>query len=169
MNSSTITRMESIMLPIHTILHPTDFSSRAQSALEFAAALARDYRAQLVVMHVLPPAFVVAPDGLAVMGPPENRDDALARLRSVCPADARVTTIHQLADGDPAAEIVKAAGDVKADLIVMGTHGWTGLSRLLMGSVAEGVMRKAPCPVLTVKVPATHEVSAPSAAQLVTA
>lgn len=158
------------MLPIHTILHPTDFSERARPALEFAGALARDYRAQLVVLHVLPPAFVVAPNGLAVMGPPDNRDEALSRLRSICPADTRVTTTHRLAEGDPAAEIVKAAQEVKADLIVLGTHGWTGLSRLLIGSVAEGVMRKATCPVLTVKAPfAAHDTPPPTSAELVTA
>jgi nucleotide-binding universal stress UspA family protein len=60
---------------------------------------------------------------------------------------------HHLKEGDPAAEILRLAQEARVDLIVMGMHGRTGLGRLLMGSVAERVVRQAPCPVLTVKVP----------------
>jgi nucleotide-binding universal stress UspA family protein len=68
-------------------------------------------------------------------------------------AHPSLTILHRLVDGDPASHILNISESAKADLIIMGTHGWTGLSRLLMGSVAEKVMRKAPCPVLTIRMP----------------
>jgi nucleotide-binding universal stress UspA family protein len=71
----------------------------------------------------------------------------------VQPSDPAVKIEHRLAEGDPAREILRVARETGCDLIVMGTHGWTGLGRLLMGSVAEQVVRKATCPVLTVKTP----------------
>jgi nucleotide-binding universal stress UspA family protein len=73
------------------------------------------------------------------------------RLAQVRPADSTVKCQHRLLEGDPADEILKVAGVENVDMIVMGTHGATGLTRLLMGSVAENVLRKAPCPVLTVR------------------
>ncbi len=141
------------MLPIHTILHPTDLSDSARPAFELACALARDYSAELVIVHVVPPARVFAPDGIAVPFPAEEPYEALARLARLHPVDPNVRADHRLLDGDPTEEILKAARVVKADVIVMGTHGSSGLTRLLMGSVAESVMRKAPCPVLTVRGP----------------
>jgi nucleotide-binding universal stress UspA family protein len=140
------------MLAIRKILHPTDFSDLSRSALEFASALARDYGAELVVVHVHSPAPVYAPDGI-VTGPIEDPYEVRAKLAQVRPADHRVKVEHHLLEGNPADEILKAARVTSADLIVMGTHGSTGLSRLLMGSVAENVLRKAPCPVLTVRGP----------------
>ena len=142
------------MFPIRKILHPTDFSNRSQAAFEVGCALARDYGAELVVVHVNQPPPVFAPDGIALPGPVEEPYELRARLAGVRPSDPRVKVEYHLLDGDPADEIVKAAKIRGADLIVMGTHGTTGLVRLLMGSVAESVLRKAPCPVLTVKTPA---------------
>jgi nucleotide-binding universal stress UspA family protein len=78
-------------------------------------------------------------------------------LEQIRPADPRLEVRHRLAEGDPAEEILRAAEEEGADLIVMGTHGRGGLSRLLMGSVAEAVMRKALCPVLTVRGPIPAE------------
>jgi nucleotide-binding universal stress UspA family protein len=141
------------MLPIHTILHPTDFSDASKSAFEMACSLARDYRAKLVLLHVIPPAHIFAPDGVAVAFPSEQPFDAQAKLATLHPDDPRVDVDHHVVEGDPATEILKAASIQKADVIVMGTHGKTGLTRLLVGSVAEDVMRKAPCPVLTVRGP----------------
>jgi nucleotide-binding universal stress UspA family protein len=69
-------------------------------------------------------------------------------LQDVCPSDPGITFEHRLVMGDPATEIVRVAEEEKAELIVLGTHGRTGLSRILMGSVAEAVVRHAPCPVL---------------------
>jgi nucleotide-binding universal stress UspA family protein len=146
-------RPETTMLPIHTILHPTDFSDSARPAFDLACALARDYSAELVVVHVVPPMRVFAPDGIAVPFPTEEPAEALGRLARLHPADVQVKTDHRLLEGDPTEEILKAARNANADVIVMGTHGTSGLTRLLVGSVAESVMRKAPCPVLTVRVP----------------
>ncbi len=139
------------MLPIRTILHPTDFSDSARGAFELACALARDYSAGLVLVHVVPQARVFAPDGIAVPIGAEESYEPHARLAHLNPDDPTVKTDHRVLNGDPADQILKAAKDVNADLIVMGTHGSGGLTRLLMGSVAESVMRKAPCPVLTVR------------------
>jgi nucleotide-binding universal stress UspA family protein len=139
------------VLPIHTILHPTDFSEECRPAFEMACALARDYSAALVVAHVVPPARVFAPDGIAVPFPAEEPYEARARLARVRPTDGHVEIEHRLLEGEPAEMILKLARDVSADVIVMGTHGSSGLTRLLVGSVAESVMRKAPCPVLTVR------------------
>ena len=72
-------------------------------------------------------------------------------LKEVVPTDPQVACEHRLLTGDPAVAIARLAEEEHADLIVMGTHGRTGLTRLLMGSVAEAVVRRAPCPVLTYK------------------
>jgi nucleotide-binding universal stress UspA family protein len=69
-------------------------------------------------------------------------------LEDIRPADPAVPFEHRLTMGDPAGEVVRLAGDEAAEMIVMGTHGRTGLTRLLMGSVAEAIVRRAPCPVL---------------------
>jgi nucleotide-binding universal stress UspA family protein len=140
------------MLPIRTVLHPTDFSDSAKPAFELACALARDYRATLVLIHVIPPTRVFAPDGIAVPFPVEEEEyEAQTRLARLRPLDPDVAVDHRVLEGDPTEQILKVAADEKADVIVMGTHGTTGLTRLLVGSVAENVMRKAPCPVLTVR------------------
>jgi nucleotide-binding universal stress UspA family protein len=139
------------MLPIHKILHPTDFSDSAKPAFELACALARDYRATLVLVHVVPPTHVFAPDGIAVPFPAQDVYDAQAQLARMHPADPDVAVEYHVRDGDPTAQILKIATDDAVDVIVMGTHGTSGLTRLLVGSVAESVMRKAPCPVLTVR------------------
>jgi nucleotide-binding universal stress UspA family protein len=79
------------------------------------------------------------------------------QLQALKVEDGDIQVERRLEEGYPGAIIPRIAGETKADLIVMGTHGRTGLSRLLMGSVAEQVVRKAPCPVLTVKVPLADE------------
>lgn len=140
------------MLSIHKILHPTDYSDHGKPAFEFACALARDFGAELVVCHVAPYPAAGVVDGVMVEVP-DDTVQAGAELRRVQPGDARVRVTHQLLRGDAAGEILRFAGDANADLIVLGTHGRGGLGRLLMGSVAEAVMRRAPCPVVTVKAP----------------
>jgi nucleotide-binding universal stress UspA family protein len=139
------------MLPIRTIVHPTDFSANSQCAWEMACALARDYGARLLLVHVEPPLPVFSEFAV----PPESVDQrALERqLAQIKPTDSKLTVTRTLLVGDEASEINKFAENNLADLIVMGTHGRTGLGRLLMGSVAEMVVRQAPCPVLTVKTP----------------
>jgi universal stress protein A len=136
------------MLSIRTILHPTDFSEQSEYAYQVAKSLARDYGARLMVIHVLmPPPFVSHREMERAM---EEPDGHLRELRGKL---RELSHNYQLLEGDPALEIAEAAKRVEADLVVMGTHGRTGLSRVLVGSVAEGVMRQAPCPVLTVKKP----------------
>jgi nucleotide-binding universal stress UspA family protein len=152
------------MLPIRTILHPTDFSDSCRPAFELACALARDYGAELVVAHAIAPTRVFAPDGIAVPFPEEDRAEVRARLARLRPADGSVAIDYRVVEEEPAVAILKLAESASADVIVMGTHGSTGLMRLLMGSVAESVMRKAPCPVLTVRGP-FHLSPAPAPAE----
>lgn len=137
------------MLPVRTILFATDFSPQSDRAYRFARALARDTGARLVAVHVIaPPPFVTYREvERATEAADGYRDELEARLRALS-ADC------QLREGDPAAEILAAADEVGSDVIVMGTHGRTGMARVLLGSVAEAVLRRAPCPVLTVKEPA---------------
>jgi nucleotide-binding universal stress UspA family protein len=85
--------------------------------------------------------------------PEDFEEQARAKLLQVTPPDPRIRVERKLLLGDAAHEIVELARKSKCDLIVMGTHGRTGLGRLLMGSVAEIVLRKSQCPVLTVKLP----------------
>src|SRR5436189_280678 len=127
------------MLPIRTILHPTDFSDSARPAFELACALARDYGATLILVHVVPSSHALAPDAGAVPLPFEEPYGAHARLARLRPDDPRVAVEHHVVEGDPADHILKAAADRGVDLIVMGTHGTSGLKRLLVGSVAESV------------------------------
>lgn len=142
------------MFPIHTILHPTDFSEYSKGAFQVARALARDYKARLILMHVsLPPVLVYA-EAIPINPPTDMLFDSLReKLRMMIPEEEDVTIDTVLKEGDPATEIIHAAEEKHCDLIVMGTHGRSGLTRLLMGSVTEDVLRKAGCPVLTVKHP----------------
>ena len=139
------------MLPIRTILYPTDFSENSGYAFQFACALARDYGAKLVVLHVNPPP-VLFYDKVVLVPVVDPRDELLEMLNKIKPDDPAIAIERRLVDGEPADEIWNAAGARHADLIVMGTHGRGGLSRLLMGSVAESVSRNADCPVLTVRI-----------------
>jgi nucleotide-binding universal stress UspA family protein len=139
------------MLPIRKILHPTDFSDHSRTAFDLACALARDYGAELLILHVNRATPIYAPDGIVVGVPVEEPYELRGKLAQLRPEDPRVKAEHKLVDGDPAEQILKAAPGM--DLIVLGTHGTTGLARLLMGSVAETVLRNAPCPVLTVRTP----------------
>jgi nucleotide-binding universal stress UspA family protein len=136
------------MLPIKLILHPTDFSEVSDIAFRLACELARDRRCRLMVLHVVPP--------------PESHGEEVARrqgsgyyhdvrrlLERVRPDDAELAVEHRLEDGPPADTILRVAREEGADLIVLGTLGRTGLTRLVLGSVAEQVVRQAPCPVLT--------------------
>jgi nucleotide-binding universal stress UspA family protein len=145
------------VLPIRTVLHPTDFSEPSRPTFELACAVARDYEATVLVLHVVPWPAVGVADGVKYELPTGRAEETETRLRALRPADPRVRIDHRLERGEAAAEILRVAAEAKADLIVLGTHGRSGLSRLLMGSVAEDVLRKAPCPVLTVKTPPRPE------------
>ena len=138
------------MLFIQTILFPTDFSDHSERALELARALARDYGARLVLLHVAAPPEL-ASEAALVFRVWFEQAELKRKLRRLVAAHANLRPEHCFEQGDAAAEILRVAREERADLIVMGTHGRTGLGRLLMGSVAEQVLRRAPCPVLTVK------------------
>jgi nucleotide-binding universal stress UspA family protein/quercetin dioxygenase-like cupin family protein len=143
------------MAAIQTILHPTDFSEHSRHAFETACALARDHNARLILLHVMPPSVApVLPTQLAdPLRPAEAQDSLRGRYRWPQPADPTLRVEHRVAEGDPHYEILYLAQALPCDLIVMGSHGRTGLNRLLAGSVAEEVFRKAGCPVLLVKTP----------------
>jgi nucleotide-binding universal stress UspA family protein len=146
------------MAPIHTILHPTDFSTQSAYALRLACSLARDYGARLVVLHVFEEPAVAYGEGVMLPPAVDFVEESREQLRHLpIPADD-VRAERRFERGDAVDQILRVAGDMQADLIVMGTHGRTGLARLLMGSVAERVVRNAPCPVLTLKTPLTEEV-----------
>jgi universal stress protein A len=136
------------------IVFPTDLSPVSTEALQWATSLARDTGATLFIVHVEEPPVAYGGGDLYYGMDVGDRDQLRQSLLKVQPADPQVPCVHKLLVGDPAQAIVQTAEDEHADLIVMGTHGRTGLTRLLMGSVAEAVVRKAPCPVLTVKHPA---------------
>ena len=138
------------------ILFPSDFSHTGDAALEMATALARDAGATLVIVHV--------EEHPMAYGGPEVYYTAIAdlhrMLEDIKPADLQVPYQHRLITGKPASAIARLAEDENIDMIVMGTHGRSGLSRLLMGSVAEAVVRHAKCPVLTYKQPAEQTTTA---------
>jgi nucleotide-binding universal stress UspA family protein len=146
-------KKETIVLPIKCILHPTDFSQRAEYAFKLACSLARDHGAKLVLLHVIPLPAAAYGDtltGVAVQSYMEQAKEAMGKI--VIP-DPKLSVERRMVEGDAVQGILDCAKEVKADLIVLGTHGRTGLGRLLMGSVAEQVLRKAACPVLTIKQP----------------
>jgi nucleotide-binding universal stress UspA family protein len=141
------------MLPIRTILVPVDFSGGSMHAFGLAQALAHDYGARIVVAHVVEPPRAMGVEGVLVFQPEINWEGFRCRLAERYAADEAIRVEYLVVEGTPADEIVRLAGDYHADVIVIGTHGRTGLPRLIMGSVAEKVLRRAPCPVVTVKRP----------------
>lgn len=143
------------MLPIHNILHPTDFSEHSLAAFQLAGALARDYNANLTIVHVMPEPVLTYNDGLLIAPSPEDRWEVHARLlRLRAPAGVRL--FRRLEEGDPATEILRVADLIPADLIVMGARGCRGPSSLLTGTVAEYVLERSACPVLTARMPITQ-------------
>jgi universal stress protein A len=145
------------MRAFRCILHPTDFSSASAAAFRRALALAKASRAPLVLVHVMTPPSPFIGDGPA----PASYIDLLALARrsarrrlARAAEQARRQGVQVRAlfvEGLPADEILRAARRVRADLVVVGTHGRSGVSRLFMGSVAERVVRESRCPVLTVR------------------
>jgi nucleotide-binding universal stress UspA family protein len=136
---------------LNKILYPCDFSTAGEQALETATALARDHGAKLIILHVQEPPFAYG-GGELYMGIPDPDEDALRRMLSeVAPTDGQIPFERRMVQGEPAEAIVRTAEEEMVDMIVMSTHGRTGLMRMLMGSVAEEVVRKAKCPVVTVK------------------
>jgi universal stress protein A len=135
------------------VIFSTDFSSASDVALNYATSLAKSMGARLVIVHVEEPPLAYG-GGELYYGIPEPDQAALKNmLTGLAPTDPAVPYEHRMLVGTPANEIVALAEQEKADLIVMGSHGRGGLARLILGSVAEVVVRKASCPVLIVKHP----------------
>ena len=138
---------------VKKILFPTDFSTCSDAGLKYATSLARDMGATLLIVHVEEPPIAYG-GGEFYYGMPDPDDVALREMLSqVKPGDDAVPCERRLIVGDPAEAIVDLAEDEGVDMIVMGTHGRTGVRRLLMGSIAERIVRTASCPVLTIKHP----------------
>jgi nucleotide-binding universal stress UspA family protein len=146
------------MSRLRRILHPSDFSRASGAAFARAVAMAKADRAQLLLVHVLAPPIAIAGEGY--ISPKVYEDlEASARkygqkLLSALQAKARkagVKAVTLLLDGVAHERIARAAKSKKADLIVIGTHGRTGLAKFFLGSVASRVVAAAPCPVLTVR------------------
>jgi len=129
------------VIHVRRILYPTDFSSYSNQAYFHALALAETYAASLTVVYVHSP------------GSSGDKAHWRGQLEQVRPVNPRIPVSHVLLEGDPASEIARFAADAGIDVIVIGTHGRTGVDRLVLGSVAERVMREAPCSVLVVKLP----------------
>jgi universal stress protein A len=142
---------ERTMLPLGTVLHPTDFSENSEYAFRVACGLARDYKARLILLHVMAPPMVIYAGGPVPAETWPSIDEVQEKLRELQEQAHHVRVETQVMEGDPVDMILRAAEETDCDVVVMGTHGRTGLGRLLMGSVAEAVIRKAPCPVLSVK------------------
>lgn len=141
------------------ILCPTDFSHFTDAALSYASSLAAESGAKLFIAHVdeYREAHAALGDAAFAYAAPwdvVDRSEVRRQLEKVQPTLSHVAFERRYLKGDPVREIVAFAEREQIDLIVMGSHGRTGLPRLLMGSVAEGVARRAPCPVLIVKQPA---------------
>jgi nucleotide-binding universal stress UspA family protein len=142
---------------IKTILVPCDFSENSMAGIDYARDLARKFKAKIVLAHVSPSA-----ERLVVYGPPpahlpkdledtvaEGVERGFAELKGRFSASDDMATVHLR--GEPAAELVDHAKQSDVDLIVMSTHGRTGIGHLVLGSVAERVVRTATCPVVTIK------------------
>ena len=131
-----------------TILFPTDFSTASDAALVHAESLARQMNARLLIVHVEEPPLAYGGGELYYGLPEPSSERILKMLEDVKPSDPAVPYTHRLTMGDPAGEVVRMAADENAEMIILGTHGRTGMMRFLMGSVAEAIVRQAPCPVL---------------------
>lgn len=153
------------------ILFPTDFSRYNEAALEYASTLSAESGALLFIVHVdemsdLNAALGEASYYYAQTGDSARRRAVRDQLSRVQPAAEGVRYEHRCLTGSPVAELLKFAERQNVDLIVMASHGRTGLSRLLMGSVAEALVRRAKCPVLIVKQPESAETPAASPPEL---
>jgi nucleotide-binding universal stress UspA family protein len=142
---------------VKKILFPTDFSHCSDAALAYATSLARESGGMLLIVHVEEEPVAYGGGGMyyGILEP--DYQELLRMLHAIKPTDPDVPHEHRLlrGEGNSASRIVRFAQEEKVDLIVMGTHGRTGLGRLLLGSVAEAIVRRAPCPVLIMKQGAT--------------
>jgi nucleotide-binding universal stress UspA family protein len=151
------------MIDLKRILLPTDFSKYSRAAVAYAAAFADKFGAEIHLLHVVQNVAVFLPDMVNVMPPVmpsfEQMTGAVRDAMRKLIAEEKLERfqVHQeIVEGTPFYEIIRLAKEKDIDLIIMGTHGHSGLTHVLLGSVSEKVVRKAPCPVLTVRHP-EHE------------
>jgi nucleotide-binding universal stress UspA family protein len=151
------------VIDLRRILVPTDFSKYSMAAVTYGAALAEKFGAELYFLHVVQDLALFIPDAVAIVPPilppieqfTQAAHEALDRL--VHENKLEHLSVQRLVrEGNPFSEIIRFAKESDIDLIVMATHGHSGLAHVLLGSVTERVVRKAPCPVLTVRHP-EHE------------
>lgn len=145
------------MLKIQKILVPTDFSPPSPRVIEYAADLARAFSASLLVVHVVPPSAYPLINVAGMGHFPNLRDEIKKRCEEemrelLAKVHADVQPQSRIIEGVPFTEILNCAQSEAADLIVMATHGHTGLKHMVLGSTAERVVRMAACPVLTLRV-----------------
>lgn len=146
-------------MPIKRVLVPVDFSGDSLNALAYARDLVKPFNAEVVLLHVIEPIYYAAPADMYMTSPnfaeliDEQQRAATQQLKRIATdlekKGHRVRTV--LKSGSPAQVIIDSAQRLGADLIIMATHGHTGLAHLFMGSVAEKVVRTATCGVLTVR------------------
>lgn len=155
------------MIALKKVLFPTDFSDCAKAAQDYAWAMAEQFKAELHVIHVLADVMMMMPEPGSALSLPQNylvdlKQEAEKSLDKLLPDAAKkgLRVVRALRMGNPFVEIVKYAEEAGIDLIVVGTHGRGALAHMLLGSVAEKVVRKAKCPVLTVH-PAGHQFVTP--------
>jgi len=143
-----------VQFHINKILVPVDFSEHSQKALRYALAFALQFDAEVTLVHIVeqmvyPGDWMYPP--LAVTDfAAEKREQMLDRLRAL-DAGSGVKTDHVVRLGRAWQEVIEIAREQKADMIILATHGYTGLKHALLGSVAEKIVRHAPCPVLSVR------------------
>src|SRR5471030_3050564 len=147
---------------IQKILLPTDFSEYSVAATKYACELATKFDAELHILHTLETHLVSTPNfGMGLDLPKYVSESKAAAEKSITSVvdpewSAGRTVVNAMVEGSPKVEIIKYAHKHNIDLIVIATHGRTGLAHVIMGSVAESVVRTAPCPVLTVR-PEGHQ------------
>jgi universal stress protein A len=148
------------LLQHRTLLVPTDFSESSRKALHYAQRLAQQFGSTVVLVHVIEPVYVYPVDGLMHFpgdlrdGNMERRPEtekALGRLGELTAREGNIAVRTMTRIGRAFDEITAAAREQKADLIVISTHGYSGVKHVVLGSVAERVVRHAPCPVLVVR------------------
>jgi nucleotide-binding universal stress UspA family protein len=147
------------MVSIKKILCPVDFSACSDEALKYAAYLALKESAKLYLIHVIDVRMYGHETPISFKMP-EPDAETIERMKKELKASISSQKIYEKINletivtvGIPATEIIKAAKEKQVDMIVMGTHGRTGLAHVIVGSVAENVVRRASCPVLTVRHP----------------
>jgi universal stress protein A len=144
------------MLKIENILHPTDFSENSMKALNYAVSLAEKFDSCLHIIHVALAPDVVITYSMLQYTPEEmkrrERGSLESNLSKLPPKEigSPRSIVHQIVEGIPLLKIIQYIKENGIDMVVMGTHGHTGIKHLVMGSVAENVVRKSPVPVLTV-------------------